>query len=93
MEQSAHKADRKIKIVRAAGKRGKGIIKIQVTQRRTKVRNTVKTLYGFYQTTEQSKNITGRNQGRYTYSVMHNDINNGGGEYTFNMMLRQLILD
>lgn len=76
MEQSAHKVDRKIKTVTAAGKRGKAIVKIQVTQRRIKVRNTMKTLKGFYHTTEQSKSITGREQGRYTYSVTHNDINN-----------------
>lgn len=43
MEESARKVDRKIKTVAAAaGKRGKGIIKIDFTQRRIKVRNTEK---------------------------------------------------
>lgn len=42
MEHSAHKVDRKIKIVTPRGERGNGIVKIQVTQK--SLRNAVKTV-------------------------------------------------
>lgn len=72
MEQSAHRVDRKNKSSNSRREKKE----IQVTQMRIKVRNAVKTLQGFYQTKKIKQKQNWRNQGRYTYSVTNNDINN-----------------